>query len=164
MDETTFVRLVRDFQTGWYRYAMMLTSDEEFSKDCLQDVMEILWRKQNALNEIKNLNGYGFIILRNKCFEHLKSSKLRVVLEEEKINREAEEEHSLKGDAEKQFRIIKSLVKLLPTKQKEIFILKDLEGLSFEEIEKITGIKYQNLRANLSLARKRLKEEFQNIA
>ena len=45
----------------------------------------------------------------------------------------------------------------LKPKQKAIFILRDIEGFSFDEIKRILNMPQSNIRSNLHLARKNIK-------
>ena len=152
INEEVFINLVEPYQDGWYRYALMMTSDEDFVKDCLQDLMEVLWNKQSKLGAIRNLNGYGFIVIRNSCFKFIERRKLKREIDDEVLGGNTQSDIYNKTQFPDKFQILWDLSIRLPEKQKEIFVLKDLEGLSFKEIEKITGFTNQNLRTNLSLA------------
>ena len=45
----------------------------------------------------------------------------------------------------------------LPESQRKLLILRVIQGLSYEEISKITGLSPLNIRVQVSLARKKLK-------
>lgn len=53
---------------------------------------------------------------------------------------------------------IDSALRKLPEQARTIFVLRELEGLSYEEIADATGIKLGTVRSRLFHARKRLKE------
>jgi RNA polymerase sigma-70 factor (ECF subfamily) len=56
-------------------------------------------------------------------------------------------------------RIISILTERLSTKQKAVFVLSDLEGMSNDEISEITGISKSAVKANLYHARKSISEK-----
>ncbi|BBO73357.1 RNA polymerase sigma factor [Desulfosarcina widdelii] len=64
------------------------------------------------------------------------------------------------ADAQTRQQIDKAL-KMLPEQIRTVFVLRELEGLSYEEIADVTEIKLGTVRSRLFHARKRLKEILQ---
>jgi RNA polymerase sigma-70 factor, ECF subfamily len=58
-------------------------------------------------------------------------------------------------------RIISILTDRLGKKQKAVFILTDLEGMSSDEVSEITGISKSSVKANLFHARKSISEKIE---
>jgi RNA polymerase sigma-70 factor (ECF subfamily) len=58
---------------------------------------------------------------------------------------------------------IDNALKMLPDQARTVFVLRELEGLSYEEIADATGIKIGTVRSRLFHARKRLKEILQPL-
>jgi RNA polymerase sigma-70 factor (ECF subfamily) len=58
---------------------------------------------------------------------------------------------------------IDNALKTLPDQARTVFVLRELEGLSYEEIADATGIKLGTVRSRLFHARKRLKEILQPL-
>ena len=54
---------------------------------------------------------------------------------------------------------IKFISKGLPEKQKMIFVLRDLEDLSINEVVQITGMSESEVKTNLVFARRSIKEK-----
>ncbi|MBQ8520704.1 MAG: sigma-70 family RNA polymerase sigma factor, partial [Bacteroides sp.] len=55
------------------------------------------------------------------------------------------------------------LIGRLPEGQRTVMTLHDVEGCSYEEIEKATGFTAVNIRVMLSRARKKVRDQFQII-
>ena len=51
----------------------------------------------------------------------------------------------------------------LPDMQKKVMWLRDVNECSFDEIGKATGMNQVNIRATLSKARKKIREQFINL-
>jgi RNA polymerase sigma-70 factor (ECF subfamily) len=60
-------------------------------------------------------------------------------------------------------KIISILTERLSTKQKAVFVLSDLEGMSNDEISEITGISKSAVKANLYHARKSISEKIEKF-
>ncbi len=56
--------------------------------------------------------------------------------------------------------IIKKIIETLPGLQRMIIYMRDVEGYELEEIAQITGTDYNAVKANLSRARKKVREKF----
>ena len=54
--------------------------------------------------------------------------------------------------------LIQEAVNKLPTPQKMVVVLRDMEGRSYEEIVEITGFKLGTVKSKLSRARQELRE------
>ena len=59
---------------------------------------------------------------------------------------------------------MRELIARLPGQQREVMTLRDLCGMSFEEIEAETGLTAVNIRAVLSRARKTVRQQFKSIS
>ncbi|NJO68829.1 MAG: hypothetical protein HC830_05680 [Bacteroidetes bacterium] len=55
--------------------------------------------------------------------------------------------------------MIRELIHKLPEQQREIMVMRDLEGMEFEEIKEITQTNLNHIRVNLSRARKTVRDE-----
>ena len=63
-----------------------------------------------------------------------------------------------KADAEELSDLVAKLIAELPQRQREVLVLATYESLSNQQIAESLGIKVSNVHANLSTARKKLKE------
>jgi RNA polymerase sigma-70 factor (ECF subfamily) len=55
--------------------------------------------------------------------------------------------------------VVRSKVETLPARQREVLVLHLYQGLGYPEIAAALGCTYDDVKMNLSLARKKLKEE-----
>ncbi len=60
-------------------------------------------------------------------------------------------------------RQVKRLIRQLPRSQQQIILLRDVNDCSYEEIEQVTGLTAVNIRVLLSRARKKIREQFNEI-
>ncbi|MBQ8607277.1 MAG: sigma-70 family RNA polymerase sigma factor, partial [Bacteroidaceae bacterium] len=58
---------------------------------------------------------------------------------------------------------VKKFLGLLPEKQKQIMMMRDMEEYSLEEIENATGLSAVHVRVLLSRARKKIREQINHI-
>jgi len=65
-------------------------------------------------------------------------------------------------EEKEKFEQMQKFLKEISTKQREVFLLRNFEGLSYEEIAKITGKSVGTLKANYYHAFKKIKEFMQH--
>jgi RNA polymerase sigma-70 factor (ECF subfamily) len=138
-----------------YRLVFSWTKDRSLSEDLLQNVFTKTVERQEELQRHPNLSGWLVKSLKNEALMHYrKSTRTEGLSGNEEIpqseNRslEIQEEHQLL------FRVIDQL----PQKQKEIFILREVEELSYEEIALQLEISLEQVKITLHRARKRVRE------
>lgn len=100
------------------------------------------------------INQYRDHLRRTRRAEH----RLEVVREEagrrQELNVEESEMHA--GELAD---VVKEKVELLPDRQREVLVLHLYEGMGYTDIAAALGCTYDDVKMNLSLARKRLKQE-----
>lgn len=58
---------------------------------------------------------------------------------------------------------VMTLIDKLPEQQRQVITMRDIDGMSFDEIEACTGLSVGNVRVVLSRARKQIREKFKRI-
>lgn len=71
-------------------------------------------------------------------------------------------EDSISEDTKDSVRQVMNLVKGLPLRQQEIFQLREVEGMSYEEISEHLEISLEQVKVNLHRARKSIRERMPN--
>ncbi len=149
-----------------YRYSFRFISNREEAEDIVQEVYLRLWNIRYKLGDIINLEAFATTITKNLCLDKLKSRYLSLT---DDLNKQVINAESFEIDPHKRIEnidniaIVKNIINQLPYQQQFIFKLKDLDELSFEEIEEITGLNINNIRVNLSRARKHIRNELIKI-
>ena len=92
--------------------------------------------------------------MKNLCIDRIRMRKPREALREDQADdpppdRQLEEKEALKA-------VMKDM-DALPPNQRKLLTMKVLQGLSYEEISKRTGLSPLNIRVQVSLARKKLR-------
>lgn len=97
-------------------------------------------------------------IVRNCCYTWLqrnRPSELMTEFDEEVHERPSATPETLANQSEERERLMLAL-KSLPTRSREVLVLRELEGCSYKEIGEITGIPIGTVMSTLSRARDRL--------
>lgn len=142
-----------------YGFAFRFLKDSDETKDAIQDIYIKLWKLRDKLNEYNSVEAFAMRVTRNYCLDKIKL-KRTVSLEAntpyEKQIKEKDPQQML--EINDKIKNVRKIMEQLPEQQRMIIELRDVEGYSYEEIEKIMDININTIRVNLSRARKRIKE------
>lgn len=161
MDSECFKQQYLPWHEKLYRIAFRLLGNAYDAEDMVQEAYLKLWNKRDELAEIKNPESYSVVIIKNLCFDFLRSAK-------DNIDNHAPEDLNIAGDtaiateieARDELDRVKEVISHLPRQQQQVMLLRHINDCSMEEIEKITGLNAINIRVLLSRARKKIREQF----
>lgn len=148
--------MVQKMRPILFRQARKLLPSEE-AEDIVQDVLCKLWQIREQLNEYKNVNALALIMTRNLCLNHIRDNRMDVSIND--INEVIYADDESFNDKENIQRIYDLMMKL-PDLQQAVLRMKHIDGLEVSDIARITGTREDAVRANLSRARKKIKEQF----
>ena len=145
-------------------YPMMkriLCSDED-TRDALQELMIRLWNKRKDLKDCQNLDAYVAVAARNFCYDVRKRKKLpssdySLEIMMPGVNSESQ------LDASEKLSWVHQVISQLPEKYREVLLMREMDGLSIEEIHHLTGYEMPYVRVLLSRSRTRVREEIEKI-
>lgn len=139
-----------------YRLAYLWIKDREAANDAVQEAFSKAWLYRTKLEQMENPTGWMVRTVKNQVLQQWRESKKWDSLENgvENIQMETEEVSSLPDSVKMVFAFLDKL----PEKQKEIFQLREVEGLTYEEIADYLEISQDQVKVNLHRARKTLKE------
>jgi RNA polymerase sigma factor (sigma-70 family) len=158
MKESEFISFITPLQERLFRVSKRLLVSAQEAQDAVGEITLKLWEKRNSLSSVQNLEAYAMTMTKNFCLDRLKSkqgSHLRLV----HVNYEkATDSLSQALEQKDSFSIVEKAMKTLPETQRLLVQLRDIEGLSYTEIEAVVSMKPTAIRVALSRARKTLKE------
>jgi RNA polymerase sigma-70 factor (family 1) len=147
-----------------YRYALRFVKDSESAEDVVQDVMYKLWQKRQEADTIENLEAWLMVITRNRALDVLRKVKDNQVSVDEAYTVSDQEpipdklmEHA---DLLKQ---LNACLDQLPEKQRQVFHLREIEQLSYDEIAQATGYNLDDVKVSLFRARKHIQRMLSKV-
>lgn len=172
-DEWAFQLMVRRFRTKIFSIAFGITLDTEESQDIMQEVFLQVYRTIGDFRGDASLATWLHRITVNRSLNWKRRwarrfKWLHVSTDSTDGLPAAEPESDLPSpeirvaNAQTRQQIDKAL-KMLPEQARTIFVLRELEGLAYEEIADAIGIKLGTVRSRLFHARKRLREILQPL-
>lgn len=136
--------------------ARMLGNDAN-AEDAIQEIMVRLWNKRKQIDQHPNIAGFVFLTARNYCIDLLKKKRLRINDADMNLSMmESTHEHE-QLEWKELNDIITEILKKLPEQQREILMMRDIDGYEFTEIASATQLKVEHVRVLLSRARKQVR-------
>jgi RNA polymerase sigma-70 factor, ECF subfamily len=149
--------IVERYQERLYRYALASTRDPDAATDLVQDALVKAYSSLALCRDLDRFAPWLFRILRNRCIDYQKEHRRRDVPLDDNLDRasaigapEREMDRSILRDT------LEHALSSLPDAQREAFLLKHLQGLSYEEISEILGVGTSALKMRVARAREAL--------
>lgn len=163
MTKENFKALVLPAKDKLFRLALSLLSDRQEAEDILQDTYVKLWNMRDKLHTYNSIEALAVTVTKNLCLDKLRSYRHR-----KKNSAPAEQlnvDSHLTDPAEQtelneSSKTIRRFVQMLPDQQRLVMHLRDIEQYSYDEIEEMTGLTRNNIRVQLSRARKQVREAY----
>ncbi|MCD8261121.1 MAG: RNA polymerase sigma factor [Bacteroides sp.] len=160
MELDTFKYKVLPLRSKLHHIAMKFMENEEDAEDVVQESFIKLWRLRDKLLAYDSVEALAVTIVKNTVVDVLRSRKYHGG--EEQLSG-VEFGYRTPGEWTEQqdaVQCIRTLIGKLPSLQQVTIRMKDIEGYEISEIAEITGTSVENVRVNLSRARKKIKEQF----
>lgn len=161
-DDSAFTTLVTRFQPAVFRWALMFANDPDDAEDISQEVFVRTYRQLGNYRSDGPLEAWLYRITRRTAIQMRRTRSRRGRLALSPGARPARDVYTTdpggRVDRERAAVVIHELFAGLPRRQREIFDLVDLQGLSPAEAADRTGMKPVSVRANLFKARKAIRE------
>lgn len=155
----------QQFHTEWiplqerfYRIAFFLLEDRDDAKDAVQDLYLKLWNLRDQLDLIRQPSAYGAMLLRNLCIDRIRRRQYAEPLDDSSPGKAPPDDDLILKESVKG---LNEAIGKLPPGQRKLLTLRLLHGLSYEQIQQVTGLSGLNIRVQVSLARKKLKEWYE---
>jgi len=162
MTRADFNDLVRQLNRNLYGYAFRILRNQEEAEDAVQEVFIKLWKLGDKLNDYNSIGALAITMIKNFCIDQLRKRK-------HQIQEEHDRQDINNGDSASPFEIMErkesadilhNIINSLPDIYKDVIQLREIDGLSYEEIAGKTEQNINTLRVTLSRARKMIRDEF----
>ncbi len=160
-NEIAFKKLVDKYSKKIYWHARGMLNNHFDADEVTQEVIIVLYNKLNTFNFESNLYTWIYRITSTRTLNFIRKKKVKEFfsISDEKFNN-LESETDIQNNYEKKDEIerIEKVLQKIPTKQREVFIMKNFEEMTYKEISEITGKSVGGLKANYFHALKRITE------
>jgi RNA polymerase sigma-70 factor (ECF subfamily) len=160
MKAEEFKTIIIPFTGKLYRIALRLLGDSSDAKDAVQEVFVKTWNMRERLSDVNNIDAFITTMMKNFCLDKLRTNHSASFSElndrQNVVHPDSVEDKLIHEDTG---RMIKDIILRLPEQQREIIVMRDIEGLEFDEIQRVTQTNLNHIRVNLSRARYAVRTE-----
>ena len=133
------------------------------AEDAIQEIMMKLWKKRKEFENHPNISGYVYLTARNYCLDKLKKNKLRIVQDAPFHNIAKNTGSQELAEWNELNTIIQKILKELPEQQREVLLLRDIDGYEYVEIAEILKLKIEHVRVLAGRARHEVATQLEKI-
>ena len=170
-DEAAFVELIKLYEKRIFQLVLRMLSDRGEAEDVAQDVFLTVFKSIDSFRGDSKLSTWLYRIATNHCKNRIKYLDRRARGKKTELDdlSEAERLESVtmsassqvarpdqQAEANQMERIMRHAIGELDEDQRELVILRDVENLSYEEIQEITGLPEGTVKSRLHRARLQL--------
>jgi len=159
-----FRKLVELTSPFAFSVALRMLGNEDQAKDVVQETLVTIWQKLDKIKSAEVYKTWIYRIVVNKCYDHMRKVKRNPEYNANEtawaiISNSISQEPDAQLENSEISKIIMVLTQKLSPKQKAVFVLSDLEGMTNDEVSEITGLSKSAVKANLYHARKSISEK-----
>jgi RNA polymerase sigma-70 factor (ECF subfamily) len=145
-----------------YRYALRLTRRPDLAEDLTQETLLRGWRSRQKLRDDRAARVWLFRIATNLWTDQIRRGQLRP----EPFDTELPCPRPLPAaaiDERENVRMALAAMDELPPRQRQVLYLVSCENMTNSEVAMILGINESAVKANLSLARKEMRQKLKDL-
>lgn len=160
-----FSILVRRYQERFHRFALGMVDDPDAATDAVQDSFVSIYSKLESCREPARFESWAYQILRNRCRDYLKNVRRGHETIEDGATLASSigrpdfdlEQSELRGN-------LRRALSSLPDEHREAFLLKHLDGRTYEEISELVDASTSAVKMRVHRSREMLREALMELA
>ena len=164
-----FIKEAMPHESALYNYALKIAGNSDDAQDLVQETYYKAYRHFDKFQSGTNSKAWMFMILKNSFInDYRKSKREPYKLDYEQIQNfyeNVKSDRSITNNLDKEYYNsllddeLTEAIDILPAKMREVFLLCDLEGYSYEETAELVGCPIGTVRSRLHRARHILQEK-----
>lgn len=170
-DENAYVELVNRYKDKLTNFVFYFLKDEEHSEDIVQETFIRLYEKKHYYKEIAKFSTWIYTIARNLANTELrKKSRTKIMYLSQMSNYKKDydlksSDPDLNMNIENEFLMkeIHAAIDKLPENYKSVIILRDIQGLDYEQISNIIGVPLGTVKSRINRARLQLQVDLMDL-
>ena len=166
-DTYAFDLLVRRYKDPLLNFIFRFLGDLVESEDIVQEIFYRVYKNKHYYKEVAKFSTWIYTIAGNLAKTELRRRKRRKVfsIHKETAAEKELELPDLKSDPEKEVntvvteKLIQKAITSLPQKFRQVIVLRDIQGFSYEEISSIIKVPLGTVKSRVNRARLKLQED-----
>jgi len=160
-DRERYAQLVERYRDRYARYATRMLGSVDAAEDAVQDAFVRAYDQLAQCKEPDKFVGWFFLILRNRCFAERRRNRTSASLEAANDVAAVDRADGGAETAERRRALQLALLELTAD-QREVFVLKHVEGLSYGEIAERLSTSIPSLKMRMHRAYDKLREQLRD--
>ena len=160
-DRERYAQLVERYRDRYARYAARMLGSVDAAEDAVQDAFVRAYDQLAQCKDPDKFVGWFFLILRNRCFAERRRNRTSASLEAANEVAAVDRADGGAETAERRRALQLALLELTPD-QREVFVLKHVEGLSYTEIAERLSTSVPSLKMRMHRAYDKLRYELRD--
>lgn len=167
-DQAAFEQLVVENQNRVYSLALRMLGDPEDAQDAAQEAFLNAWRALPTFKGESSFSTWVYRLTSNACIDHLRRRKRRREVEAASLTGEEGErdwepadhqaDPALQTERRMAQEAVEEALQALPDHQREILVMRELSGLSYQEIGQVLELDLGTVKSRIARARLALKK------
>lgn len=160
-DESAFNKIVLKYQHKIYWHARRMTGNHLDADEIVQEVLLVMYRKLKDFKYQSSLYTWIYRITSTRSINFINRRKIRHLFsfeDEPQSSLRKNEDILVNIETREKLERLENLLGKLPAKQREVFILKNYEQMTYEEMSQLTGKSIGGLKSNYFQAMKKIME------
>jgi RNA polymerase sigma-70 factor (ECF subfamily) len=168
-DVHAFRKIVNGYQSYAYAIAFRFLCDEDDAEDIVQESFIRIWNHLQNFDSRMKFTTWMYKIVVNLCYDKAKSNKRRMSLFARLNDNSSQDDYIESANIERELTdketiaLIKQIADGLSEKQRMIFLLRDLQDLTIQEVVDITGMSESAIKTNLFYARQNIRKKLARL-
>jgi len=167
-DIRSFELLISEYQVYAYNVAYRMLGNEEDAKDITQEALIKVYKSIHKFKETSNFSTWLYRIVMNTCKDELKKRKevtlsldkeietddgtVSLEIGDERLNPSVVVERNEVGH------VVQEAISALPDANRIVIVLRDIQGLSYEEISQVIKEPIGTVKSRINRGRGQLKK------
>ena len=170
-DNYAFDLLVKRYQDPLLNFIYRFVGDQTAAEDLLQETFLRLYKNKHYYKEVARFSTWIYTIAGNLAKTELRKRKRRKFFSihhyggEEKDYEIPDDTHNPERDTNSGItdKIIQKAIDKLSPKFRQVIVLRDIQGLSYDEIAEIEKVPLGTIKSRVNRARLKLQEDLQPL-
>jgi RNA polymerase sigma-70 factor (ECF subfamily) len=160
-DRVAIDELLARYEQPIYRFGLRMCGDEESAREVLQETMLAAFRNLPGFRGDAALSTWLYQIARSFCIKARRGVRPSGVLDDQLADPGPAPDRQ--AHAREIGAALATAIGALPAEQREVLVLRDVEGLSADEAAEVVGIEVAALKSRLHRARVALRERLAGV-
>jgi len=159
MNPTDFKNnILLPYKDKMFRLALRMLTKREEAEDLVQEVLIKLWQQNDRLAEVQNLEAWVIRLTKNQCIDRLRGNTNGHKEWKDGLDwADSSPLPDARTESADAMHKLQKLMQRLPENQRMVMQLRDVEGMSYQEVGEALEIPLAQVKINLFRARQTMK-------